>query len=330
MEKEKYIPPYSITDEMLYLVIDITNGINKLKISDNFSLTPKIRQVNRIKSIQGSLAIEQNALGIDEVTALINGKPVIGPLDDIKAVQNAIKVYDMIDSFDPYSIDDLLKAHSIMMDSLIDEAGHFRSSNVGVFSEGGTVSHVAPPHDLVFSLIDDLFSWLIESDTHPLIKSCVFHYEFEFIHPFMDGNGRTGRLWQTLILSKWNPLFKWLPIENIILQKRGDYYKAISDSTLEGNSNPFIIFMLQVIKETLEASSASISKEIELTNSRLTKLMSVMEESPLSLVELMNRLHLKNRDSFRKNYINPALEAGLIKMTSPAHPQSKSQKYYKI
>ncbi len=329
MEYEKYIPPYTITDEMLNLAIEISNLLSELKVTDDLNKTPKLRQVNRVKSIQASLAIEENTLNYDEVNAIVNGKEVVGPINDIVAVNNALKAYSLLDELDPYSIDDLLKAHKVMMLGLVDHPGCLRTGNVGVYSADGTVSHMAPPHERVNNLINDLFTWLKDSEVNALIKSSVFHYEFEFTHPFMDGNGRMGRLWQTLLLSKWQPIFKWLPIENMIYKKQEEYYAAIRESTSCGNSNPFIIYMLNIIKDTINEIISESRSEITHSYKGMDKLMSVIKEYPQSLNELMRELHLKNREAFRRNYIKPALESGLIKMSDPAHPHSRNQKYYK-
>ncbi|MCC8088033.1 MAG: Fic family protein [Rikenellaceae bacterium] len=215
----------------------------------------RLHRINRIKTIQGSLAIEGNTLSTDQITAILDGKPVIAPINEVQEARNAIKAYGLIDEFNPYSIDDLLNANMIMETGLIDDAGRLRAQGVGVAS-GEDIIHYAPPADRVPHLIKDLFEWLGETDEHPLIKSSVFHYEFEFIHPFSDGNGRTGRLWQTLILSKWRSIFKNLPIENIVYKYRKEYYHAIAISGGESGCTPFIEFILGVIDETMAGQNA--------------------------------------------------------------------------
>jgi len=250
-----YIPPYKITPKIIDLVSKISEAIGSFYGQEDL----RLHRINQIKTIQGSLAIEGNTLTTDQITAILEGKPVIAPINEVQEVRNAIKAYLLLDQLNPNNIDDLLKAHFIMEAGLIDDAGHFRSRGVGVAS-GEEIIHYAPPAERVPLLITDLFNWLSNTDEHPLIKSCVFHYEFEFIHPFSDGNGRTGRLWQTLILSKWRPIFKNLPIENIVYKYRKEYYHAIAVSGGQNGCTPFIEFILGVIDETL-----AIEKNIPLT-----------------------------------------------------------------
>lgn len=241
-----YIPPYKITPRIVSLVSKISEAIGSFYVQEDL----RLHRINRIKTIQGSLAIEGNTLNTDQITAILEGKPVIAPINEVQEVRNAIKAYQMLDELNPNSIDDLLKAHLTMETGLIDDAGHFRAQGVGVAS-GEEIIHYAPPAERVPHLIKELFDWLNDTEEHPLIKSCVFHYEFEFIHPFSDGNGRTGRLWQTLILSKWRSIFKNLPIENIVYKYRKEYYHAIAVSGGEKGCTPFIEFILGVIDETL-------------------------------------------------------------------------------
>lgn len=196
------------------------------------------------------MAIEGNTLTTDQITAILDGKPVIAPVSEIQEIRNAIKAYELLDELNPNSVEDLLKAHLTMEAGLIDDAGRFRSGDVGVAS-GEEIIHHAPPAERVPQLMKELFEWLKNTEEHPLIKSSIFHYEFEFIHPFSDGNGRTGRLWQTLILSNWRPVFKNLPIENIVYKYRKEYYQAIAISGGEDGCTPFIEFILGVIDETL-------------------------------------------------------------------------------
>ncbi len=241
-----YIPPYKITPKIVSLVSKISEAIGSFYVQEDL----RLHRINRIKTIQGSLAIEGNTLTTDQITAILEGKPVIAPINEVQEVRNAIKAYQMLDELNPNSIDDLLKAHLAMEAGLIDDAGRFRAQGVGVAS-GEEIIHYAPSAERVPYLIKELFDWLNETEEHPLIKSCVFHYEFEFIHPFSDGNGRTGRLWQTLILSKWRSIFKNLPIENIVYKYRKEYYRAIAVSGGDNGCTPFIEFILGVIDETL-------------------------------------------------------------------------------
>lgn len=327
---DKYIPPYDITEEMLGLTAEITELLGELKNVNDLEKLPRLRRVGRIKSIHSSLAIENNTLTLKQVTDVIDGKRVLGPEDDIIAVKNAFETYKTLDNIDPFSIKDLKNAHEIMMKGLVEESGQVRTSSVGVIDRNGKVIHVAPPADMVNDLLNQLFDWIKESNAQMLIKSSVFHYEFEFIHPFRDGNGRMGRLWQTALLSSWKPIFKWIPIESIIKDNQEKYYKAISLSTSEGKSNRFIIFMLGVIKAALKDIVKDTRDHYNHISDQISALMAVIESYPLSLTELMKKVGLKSRDTFRKNYINPALDAGLIGMTEPDKPKSKNQKYFKI
>ena len=326
---EKDIPPYDITEDMLELVSEITENLGRLSNVSNLERLPRLRRVNRIKSIQSSLAIENNTLSLGQVTDVIDGKRVLGPESDIIAVKNAFEVYKNFSEFDPFSLDDLKKAHGIMMKGLLPGAGALRSGSVGVFNERGKVVHVAPPQEMVPELMIQLFDWLKNSKANMLIRSSVFHYEFEFIHPFGDGNGRTGRLWQTALLASWKPIFEWVPIESIIKDHQEEYYKAIGLSTSEGKSNKFILFMLGVIKKAVEEIVRDAhNHQIHISN-QIKALMSVIEAYPMSALELMEKLGLKSRLTFRKNYLQPALDAGLIAMTDPNNPKNRNQRYYK-
>lgn len=327
---DKYIPPYDITEEMLELASEITENLGRLSNISDLERLPRLRRVNRIKSIQSSLAIENNTLSLEQVTDVIDGKHVLGPKSDIVAVKNAFDVYKKLPEFDPFSLDDLKKAHGIMMNGLLLDAGELRSSSVGVFNEQGKVIHVAPPQEMVPDLMIQLFDWLKNSKVHMLIRSSVFHYEFEFIHPFGDGNGRTGRLWQTALLASWKPIFEWVPIESIIKDNQEEYYKAIGLSTSEGKSNKFILFMLGVIKKAVEEIVKDTHNHQIHVSNQIKALMSVIETYPMSALELMEKLGLKSRLTFRKNYLQPALEAGLIAMTDPNNPTNRNQRYYKI
>ena len=235
-------------------VIDIAELVGRVSVTDKISMNPTLRRTNRIQTIYSSLAIEQNTLDIEQVTAVLSGKRVIAPPKDIAEVQNAYEIYDNMDKLNPYSIDDLLKAHSVMERGLLNEAGEFRSRPVGVADSEGNILHFGTLPQYVPKLIQELLEWTEKSEIHLLIKSCVFHYEFELIHPFADGNGRMGRLWHTLLLSKWNPIFAWLPIESIIHDNQSEYYNAINVSNNNGNSTVFIEFMLSVIKQALQES----------------------------------------------------------------------------
>ena len=328
--EDKYIPPYEITDEMLELVSEIMENLGKLSGVNELEKLPRLRRVSRIKSIHSSLAIENNTLSIEQVTDVINGKRVLAPQKDIEEVHNAFNAYEKLSEINPYSIDDLLKIHGILMNGLVKEAGSLRSGQVGVYNQDGKVVHLAPPADFVPQQLGQLFDWVKNSNANMLIKSSVFHYEFEFIHPFNDGNGRTGRLWQTALLSSWKPIFAWIPIESIIKDNQEDYYNAITLSTSQGKSNIFIEFMLDVINKAIKDIITDTRNHYNHINNQITELMKVIESYPQSATELMEKLNLKSRLGFRKNYLQPALDAGLIGMTEPDKPTSKNQKYFKI
>lgn len=247
-----YIPPFTISAKAINLIADISAKIERYAIRLEQSDGLRLRKANRIKTIHSSLAIEGNTLTEGEVSDIVNGKTVVAPLRQIQEVKNAIKTYELYESLNPYSVEDLLKAHGAMMMALTDDAGRFRRGGVGVYA-GKQLIHMAPPADRVPYLIQDLFEWLKSSQDHLLIKSCVFHYEFEFIHPFCDGNGRMGRLWQSLILGQLHPLFEHLPIENMVFANQEAYYEAIQRSNDAAQSGPFIEFMLQEILNTLTA-----------------------------------------------------------------------------
>ena len=251
-------PPFEITNAMIDHVAEIAELVGRLTSTNQLSTNPTLRRTNRIRTIHGSLAIEQNTLTLEQVTAVLNGKQVLAPPKDIAEVKNAYEIYERLDELDPYSVDDLLIAHGIMTRGLVDEAGMFRSKPVGVVDQEGHVLHFGTLPQYVPDLVMELLDWVKSSDVHMLIRSCVFHYEFELIHPFADGNGRVGRLWHTLLLSKWNPAFAWLPVESIIHDRQEAYYAAINASNDAGESTVFIEFMFSAIKASLmDAINAS-------------------------------------------------------------------------
>lgn len=250
-----YVPPFTVSSKAINLIAEIASTIERYAIRMEQSDGLRLRKANRIKTIHSSLAIEGNNLTESQVRDIINGKNVVAPLREIQEVKNAIKTYELYPSLNPFKVSDLLKAHGVMMQALTGDAGRFRAGGVGMFSEKGCV-HMAPPADRVPMLINDLFEWLAESTDHLLIRSCVFHYEFEFIHPFSDGNGRMGRLWQSLILGKLHPLFEHLPVENMVYVNQQAYYDAITESSRIANSGPFIDFMLNEILSALKVHQA--------------------------------------------------------------------------
>ena len=328
---DKYIPPFQITSNMLNLIADIMEKLGKLDTFHNLSKMPVLRRNNRINSIHSSLAIEANSLTLDEVKDVINGKMVIGPEREIREVQNTYKAYEMINDLNPYSILDLKKAHEVMTHLTVTESGEFRKGNEGVFDDDVCIL-IAPKPELVPSLMQNLFDWMKKSKDkiHPLILSSVFHYEFVFIHPFSDGNGRIARLWQNVILTKWKGIFEYLPIETQIKKYQSDYYRAIANSNKNGNSTAFIEFMLKMINDTLNEFLLKAEPEIARTNNYVSKLLDVMDYNiPMTATEIMQKLGIKSKETFRKNYLDPAIENGLVKMTIPDKPTSKNQMYYR-
>lgn len=244
-------PPFEITNQMIGYVAEIAELVGKLSAVFSLSANPTLLRSNRIRTIHGSLAIEQNTLSLEQVTAVLNGKHVLAPPKDIAEVKNAYEIYERLDELDPYSVDDLLTAHGIMTRGLVEESGVFRSRPVGVVDNEGNVLHFGTLPQYVPDLVMELLDWAKASEVHMLIRSCVFHYELELIHPFADGNGRVGRLWHTLLLSKWNSAFAWLPVESIIHDRQQEYYAAINASNDAGESTVFIEFMLTAIKASL-------------------------------------------------------------------------------
>lgn len=324
-----YSPPYSITNKMLEYVSSISEKIGKISNYNDFESKPQLRKNNRIKSIYSSLAIEANSLSLSEVRDVINGHLVLGPQREIQEVKNAYDAYDKLNEINPYSIEELKKYHGIMTYALVQQSGIFRTGPEGVF-DGDRCIFMAPPENLVPDLINDLFTWMNhdKENIHPLILSSVFHYEFVFIHPFSDGNGRMARLWQTAILSKWKPIFQFIPIESQIHKYQTRYYDAISKCHLEGNSNNFIEFMLEMIDEILSEIISQTQSDSYNLSIYVKKLLDVMDfDIPYTTAEIMKKLNLKSRETFRKNYLTPAVEMNLVCLTIPDKPTSRNQRY---
>lgn len=262
-------PPFEITNAILGEIAEIAELVGHLNAAVGLSASPMLRRANRIKTVYSSLAIEQNTLSLEQVTAVIEGKRVIAPPKDIAEVKNAYEIYDMADSLNPFSVEDLLAAHGVMTRGLVEESGCFRSRPVGVVDKQGNILHFGTLPEYVPHLVEKLLEWTRDSDFHILIKSCVFHYELELIHPFADGNGRIGRLWHTLLLMQWKPMFGWLPVESIIHDRQDEYYRAINRSNSEGESTAFIEFMLSAIKEALtEAIDAARTADMTVEERR--------------------------------------------------------------
>ena len=323
----KYQHQFHMTDKITNLTADICELLGQIKILSNGKFSPYLRKENRIRTIHSSLAIEYNSLSLEQVTAIIDGKRILGNPVEIKEVKNAYTAYEMMLTLDPYSVDDLLKAHEAMMKELISENGRFRSGGVGVFN-GKALVHMAPPANMVPGQIKDLFSWYKASEIHPLIRSAIFHYEFEFIHPFADGNGRVGRMWHSLLLGRWNEIFYWLPVEDLIRSRQEEYYKALGKSDRDADSSAFVEFLLQVILDTLQNTTVVGNDEVEDQKDPLVDtLREAIGKDTLSATEIMKRLGLSHRPTFRQNYLNPALSHGVIEMTIPDKPNSRNQKY---
>ena len=323
----EYKPPFHMTYKIINLVAAISEQVGRITVLSYGNLNPHLRKENRIRTIHSSLAIEHNSLSLKQVTAILDGKRILGNPNEIREVQNAYKTYEMMLELNPASVNDLLRAHKMMMDGLNPENGRFRSGGVGVF-DGNVVVHIAPPAEFVPGQIQDLFDWYKTSEMHPLIKSAVFHYEFEFIHPFAGGNGRMGRMWHSLLLGKWNELFYWLPIEELILSRQQEYYDMLGKSDKAADSCAFAELMLEIILYTLKETSVVGSTDDSLPEP-IKRLLNVLGDKKLSAAEIMEQLGLSHRATFRKNYLNPALELGLIEMTIPDKPNSRNQKYLK-
>mgnify|MGYP000323058497 FL=1 len=246
-----YQPPFQLTHTMMRHVARIGELIGMWKAANQNRLVPELRRGNRIKTIQASLAVEQNTLTLEQVTAVIEGKTVLGLPKEIQEVRNAFAAYEAMEQWHPHQLDDLLAAHALLLHGLIDDAGHWRSKGAGIY-RGEQLVHMAPPASQIPRLMIDLFDWLANTDAHPLIASAAFHYEFEFIHPFGDGNGRIGRLWQTLILSHWQPMLAFLPVETVIKHRQQTYYQLLTESDQKSDCSAFIEFLLQAIEDSLQ------------------------------------------------------------------------------
>ena len=327
-----YKPPFTITNEILAYVSSISEKIGRITATSNLESKPHLRKNNKIKSIHSSLKIEANSLSLGQVKDVINGKAVLGEQKEIQEVKNAYAAYEKVSEINPYSIKNLKKLHGIMTKYVVEESGDFRKGEEGVFN-GDVCIFMAPPARLVPQLMNNLFAWMEESQdsVHPLILSSVFHYEFVFIHPFSDGNGRMARLWHTAILSKWKPVFEYIPIESQIEKFQEKYYDAIAKCHIEGESTIFIEFMLSQIDRVLDDISIQISEDNEQLSEYIKRLLEVMEyDIPYTSNVLMDKLGLKSKEGFRRNYLRPAVDMRLIQMTIPDKPNSRNQRYVKV
>jgi len=323
-----YEPPFAVTPRVLDLVARIGEEIGRQGLSRERGMTPALRRGNRLRSIQASLAIENNSLSLEQVTAVVAGKRVLGPPQEIQEVRNAFAAYEAMEHWSAWASKDLLAAHALLMKGLVDDAGRYRRGSVGI-AQGSQVVHLAPPAARVPGLMKDLLGWLKRTDVHPLVASCVFHYELEFIHPFAYGNGRMGRLWQTLILSRWKPLLAYLPVESVIRERQAEYYAALAAADKAGSSTIFIEFLLSALLEALQQVPGT-DQVTDPVSDQVKSLIKVLGNRTLSAAECMKKLDLAHRPTFRQNYLQPALEAGLIERTQPDKPNSRLQKYRRV
>ncbi len=294
MNKLPYSPPYTITDAATNLIADIVDQLTRLELSAVFSPDVHLRKDNRLRSIHSSLAIENNSLSLEQVTDVVNGRRVHGNPREILEVKNAFSVYAKLNAFRPFSVSDFLEAHGAIMADLVQSSGHFRMAAVGVYA-GRELIHAAPPHELVRSHVRNLFSWAAKTKAHPLVKSSVMHYEIEFIHPFLDGNGRMGRLWQSIVLANWNPLFATLPVETIIYRRQKTYYETLRQADASGEATLFIEFMLQAILDTIKEQlipSAALP-DLNTTQKRILALM--LENGRITVEVLATKLKISSR-----------------------------------
>ena len=321
--KSGYVPPFNISSAIVTLVAEISQKLGRLAVLDDVPNNLRLRRSNRIRTIQGSLAIEGNTLTEEQITAILEGRRVLAHPREVQEVRNAIKAYEELTKWEPYSKDDLLSAHNLLMSALLDRPGTFRTGGVGVMA-GKKIVHMAPPADRVQYLMVSLLNWLKTTDQHPLIASSIFHYEFEFIHPFEDGNGRMGRLWQTLILNKWNPLFSTIPVESLVYEHQAEYYAALNKSTTNAESSVFVEFMLKMVLAAVEArSTPEVTPEVA---PEVKKMLSIIN-GEMTRKQIQEILGLKDEKHFREHYQQPAVFLGLIEMTIPGKPNSRLQKY---
>lgn len=328
-------PPYTITEKAADYLAKIVETVTRLEYGTSFKRDIKLHRQNRVRTIHSSLAIEGNSLTLGEVTAVIEGKVVAGKQTEIKEVKNAYEAYDKIITFDPYAANDFLKAHELMTQGLVAESGKFRSGDVGVF-DGDVAVHIGARPQFVPDLINELFDWAKKSDLHPVLKSALLHYEIETIHPFADGNGRMGRLWQTLLLAKWNAIFAWIPMESVMNQNRPEYYDALYYGQHSGDSSRFIEFTLSALLEVLQKTHADLLAAEQVTEQdnaqvaeqvdRAARIIDFCAE-PRSREEIQAFVGITHREHFRSKILRPLLDSGKLKMTIPDKPNSRNQKY---
>jgi len=319
-------PPYTITEKAADLLAKIVEAATRLELGTDFKRDIRLHRENRVRTIHSSLAIEGNSLSLDEVTAVLQGKVVAGKQAEIKEVKNAYEAYDRIMTFDPYNINDFLTAHRLMTNGLVKESGRFRSGDVGVF-DGDTVVHIGVRPQFVPQLVQDLFVWARESQLHPVLKSAIMHYEIETIHPFEYGNGRMGRLWQTLLLAKWNPIFAWIPMESILYENRPQYYEAIEYAREKNDCGAFIDFTLSAILDTITLQvKHQVEHQVEMTDTQ-NAILRLLENKSLSRKEIFAGIGMKGDSRSFKRIVEPLIAAGFVERTVPDKPKSSLQKY---
>ena len=324
-EPAAYQPPYTVTPAIVNRIAEISEMLGRHAVLAESAAAPRLRRANRIRSIQASLEIENNTLTIEQVTALIEGKRVLGHPREIQEVHNTYAAYEAMESWQASEKKDFLTAHQLLMQDLVAEAGRYRNGDVGIF-RGQQLVHMAPPADRVPTLIANLLTWLKNTPEHPLVSSAICHYEIEFIHPFADGNGRIGRLWQTLILRDWKPVLAYLPIESVIRDRQQDYYDSLALADQRADVTPFIEFILTAIQEAVEDAIES-DPVTDLVTDPVAALLNSIGTNTLGTKEIMRALSLSHKPTFRKNYLQPALQANWIERTQPNTPTSPTQRY---
>ena len=333
-----YLPTFLTTPLMVNLVAEIVDLSRAFDVHPKLIPNPTIRKINQLRTVHSSTWIEGNTLTLDEVTAVIDGRRVVAPEREILEVQQAFAAYAAVDGMDPYSLEDLLKAHGIMMKGIARDAGSLRQVEVGVYS-GGKLLHAGTPHTELPQAMNELFAWLGSSSDHPLIKGCFFHCAFEGIHPFTDGNGRAGRLWHSLINRRWRPQLAWTPVETMVASNQQDYYRVLRISNA-GEATTFIEFMLEMVRDALmdaimraegftddPLSTPQVPPKID---DLVQDLLAVLGDHELSAVDIMAKLGLSDRKHFRESYLQPALRIGLVEPTIPGKPRSPRQRYRKV
>ena len=327
-----YQPPFQITPSILTLVADISEQLGRWSAvlgHADAALLPELRRGNRLRTIQASLAIEHNSLSLEQVTAVLEGKRVLGLPREIQEVRNAFAAYEQLPNWQPYNVNHVLAAQGQLMLGLVDDAGQWRHAGVGIYRDQ-QLMHMAPPPSQVARLMGDLLAWLKTMPVHPLVASCVFHYEFEFIHPFSDGNGRMGRLWQTLILSQWKPELAYLPVETVIRHQQAEYYAALSAADKASDATGFVEYMLKALLSAMQEVVEAPSQHQVGTKSELTVEQSyvlAIFKGEMTLMALMKEVNRSDRSKFRSQVLNPLMDAGLVEPTIPDKPTSSKQKY---